>query len=458
MTAAALAKERSAVRRNPRSAVGRNHAGHPLQGLHDSLGNRGMQRAAASRLPLAVSARVPAGIIQRDCACYDEPCECDKQPHDLPWIQREAAAVGPAAPSNTVAAAALSGQGPGGALDTPTRAFMEPRFGRDLGGVRVHTDSAAARASKMLSANAFTVGRDIHFAEGQYRPDTTPGRRLLAHELTHTVQQSGGGVDGASVIARSPDVVSHRHDASEREADSIADRVASGSPVTTRISTSQTIIQRQDDGGSPSPSPLADQDAGTPAPAEPGASADYQQGYQDGVNGGDSQPGPRAGDTLTDYNEGYAKGHYEFSRQTASGTAPTPSTTEVPAPGPAAPVSVDSTVQPPASGITAGVNPYAGTALESAWKQGFDDGFAEPDADHPAPPAFAPDAQQVYSEGVLAGKDRAKSGGQPPPVSTSETAPSSAPDMTPAMGPVDKLVEAMRRGLQSESLGSAALV
>ena len=125
---------------------------------------------------------------------------------------------------------------------------MEPRFGRDLGDVRVHTDAAAARAAKMLSANAFTVGRDIHFADGQYRTDTMPGLHLLAHELTHTVQQ-GGGPGGASGVASSSNDVSDPLDLSEVEADRVADRVASESPVTTGISTSQTMIQGRDDGG-----------------------------------------------------------------------------------------------------------------------------------------------------------------------------------------------------------------
>ena len=84
---------------------------------------------------------------------------------------------------------------------------MEPRFGRDLGGVRIHTDAAAARAAEAPNAAAFTVGGDIHFAEGRYQPDTLPGRHLLAHELTHTVQQegrrAGGSVSMSSAAAKS---------------------------------------------------------------------------------------------------------------------------------------------------------------------------------------------------------------------------------------------------------------
>ena len=81
--------------------------------------------------------------------------------------------------------------GPAPGLDGATRSFMEGRFGRDLGGVRVHHGTDAAQAADSLGARAFTTGRDIFFARGQYQPTTGSGRRLLAHELAHTVQQQG---------------------------------------------------------------------------------------------------------------------------------------------------------------------------------------------------------------------------------------------------------------------------
>jgi len=242
-----IAKKDKGARRSGGAVAARGKPDPPLHSLHSALGNRGMQRLGTHGMqPPAVSARVPPGTIQRACECGGtESCECDNKSEELPWIQRKAReGGGAAAPSRSLASAALSGQGPGRSLDSSSRAFMEPRFGRDLGGVRIHTDAPAARAAKMLSAEAFTVGGDIHFAEGRYRPDTIPGRRLLAHELTHTVQQGGG----TGSIARSSEVVSQPHDASEREADSVADRVAAGSPVTSGISTSPAMIQRQDDG------------------------------------------------------------------------------------------------------------------------------------------------------------------------------------------------------------------
>lgn len=81
---------------------------------------------------------------------------------------------------------------PGHPLDTSTRALFEPRFGHDFGRVRVHSDPAAAQLARTIGARAYTTGCDIVFGEGMYRPETSGGRRLLAHELAHVVQQSRG--------------------------------------------------------------------------------------------------------------------------------------------------------------------------------------------------------------------------------------------------------------------------
>jgi len=75
-------------------------------------------------------------------------------------------------------------------LPPETRAFMEERFGHDFG--RVHADERAAESARAVDALAYTVGRNVVFGAGQYTPHTTAGRHLLAHELTHVVQQSGG--------------------------------------------------------------------------------------------------------------------------------------------------------------------------------------------------------------------------------------------------------------------------
>jgi hypothetical protein len=83
----------------------------------------------------------------------------------------------------------VSELGLGQPLDRATRAFFEPRFGYDFSQVRIHTDVPAAESVRAVSARAYTVGQDVVFGVGQYTPNSVEGRRLLAHELTHVVQQ-----------------------------------------------------------------------------------------------------------------------------------------------------------------------------------------------------------------------------------------------------------------------------
>jgi hypothetical protein len=86
----------------------------------------------------------------------------------------------------------ITGQNHGGRpLDAATREFFSACFGHDFGNVRVHADAEAAESARAVNALAYTVGRDVVFAAGQYAPHTRAGRQLLAHELTHVVQQSG---------------------------------------------------------------------------------------------------------------------------------------------------------------------------------------------------------------------------------------------------------------------------
>ncbi|HEY5751979.1 MAG TPA: DUF4157 domain-containing protein [Chthoniobacterales bacterium] len=82
--------------------------------------------------------------------------------------------------------------GRGRALSQPMREFFDRRFGHDFGHVRIHTDAHAADLAESIQARAFTVGRDIVFGAGEYAPDTSRGRELMAHELTHVAQQERG--------------------------------------------------------------------------------------------------------------------------------------------------------------------------------------------------------------------------------------------------------------------------
>jgi len=95
-------------------------------------------------------------------------------------------------------------QGGGRPLPDSTRSFFEERFDRDFGDVRVHTGPRADAAARSINAEAFTLGSDIAFAAGNYRPETSAGKRLLAHELTHVAQNDGGGAARTGTVRRQP--------------------------------------------------------------------------------------------------------------------------------------------------------------------------------------------------------------------------------------------------------------
>lgn len=114
----------------------------------------------------------------------------EEEEEELLQAKEESGATPEVTPDTQAAIDAM--RGGGAPLDPATRAFMEPRFGHDFSQVRVHTDARAATVARSLDALAFTVGNDIAFAPGQYRPASDDGRALLAHELTHTLQQTGG--------------------------------------------------------------------------------------------------------------------------------------------------------------------------------------------------------------------------------------------------------------------------
>ena len=132
---------------------------------------------------------------------------------------------------------------PGQPLDAVTRVFMESRFEHDFSGVRVHTDAKAAESASAVKALAYTVGPDMVFGEGQYTPHTTEGRRLVAHELTHSIQQG-------TAVARATDtlIITRPSDSPEREAEMASRAIGqSGSFSPTHTSTPQ--LARQADAG-----------------------------------------------------------------------------------------------------------------------------------------------------------------------------------------------------------------
>src|SRR5262249_3185291 len=106
-------------------------------------------------------------------------------------VQAKPEPGGHAADGDGIAARLRANRGGGQPLPPPVLHEMSSAFGHDFGGVRVHTGSDAAELSSDLGAQAFTHGGDIYFSHGKFAPESAQGRHLLAHELTHVVQQGG---------------------------------------------------------------------------------------------------------------------------------------------------------------------------------------------------------------------------------------------------------------------------
>lgn len=168
--------------------------------------------------------RLPNGILQRKCACGQhtvaggECAECSKKKLTL---QRRAINHAETIGVPPIVHEVL--RSPGQPLDASIRAFMEPRFGHDFSRVRVHTDSGAAESARTVNALAYTVGRSVVFGAGQYSPGTAAGKRLLAHELMHVLQQAPLPEDIPEHL-----VISQPMDAHERNAQEIAEDVGNG--------------------------------------------------------------------------------------------------------------------------------------------------------------------------------------------------------------------------------------
>ena len=165
---------------------------------------------------------VPAGV-----AAGAAPAQRARREHPLMAIQRTAGnsatvrllraaeAQGGSVPGEVEARIERS-RGAGRALDPVVRSRMEAGFGADFSGVRVHTGGEAAALSGALGARAFTTGRDVFFGAGQFDPGSSGGRELIAHELTHVIQQS----DAPALDAKLE--VGSTSDPAEREADEVA--------------------------------------------------------------------------------------------------------------------------------------------------------------------------------------------------------------------------------------------
>jgi Domain of unknown function (DUF4157) len=156
---------------------------------------RSSEPAAASQLSSTSSAGMS---LQRKCACGGSCPGCQSGQQDKPEKLQMKSVNSSSASQRVVPPIVHEVLGsPGQPLDSSTRDFMQSRFGHDFGQVRVHADARAGDSARAVGARAYTVGRNVVFAPQEYAPGTAEGRRLLAHELTHTIQQSRGGAEGS---------------------------------------------------------------------------------------------------------------------------------------------------------------------------------------------------------------------------------------------------------------------
>lgn len=132
-------------------------------------------------------------------------------------------ADGPTELDDTTADRINSARGGGQTLDTIIQQKMGEAMGSDFSGVRVHTGNESHQLNEQLGAKAFTTGNDVFFRDGEYNPNSSSGQELIAHELTHVVQQGSGAVPSSGKMA-----VNAPGDQFEQEADSVAKQVSNG--------------------------------------------------------------------------------------------------------------------------------------------------------------------------------------------------------------------------------------
>jgi hypothetical protein len=174
---------------------------HPIHQLQARIGNRAASHFIQAKLQINQAGdqyeqeadRIADKIMRMpDKDSSPEHSQSQSAPLSesvTPVVQTKS--EGGAVASNVLSAKTLPSQGGGSPLDGGVRSFMQNRFGADFSDVKVHTDPQAVQLNRELKARAFTIGKDIYFDKGQYRPDSFEGKQLLAHELTHTLQQQG---------------------------------------------------------------------------------------------------------------------------------------------------------------------------------------------------------------------------------------------------------------------------
>jgi hypothetical protein len=205
--------------------------------------------------------RMNIGVpLQRKCSCGGSgKCEeCSKEKSGA-TLQRWAA--GPAAPAVAPSIVHEVLRSPGQPLDSQTRAFFEPRFGHDFSRVRIHTGARAAESALAVNALAYTLGNTIVFGPERDAPEGPMGRRLLAHELAHVVQQNGATSGGISVLAPNRNA--------EQEAGNASRSVGNAQMPEIRQRISSVQLSRATANGGTPPPPGSAKDGGGAASSVP---------------------------------------------------------------------------------------------------------------------------------------------------------------------------------------------
>ncbi|HKI43804.1 MAG TPA: DUF4157 domain-containing protein [Balneolales bacterium] len=162
-----------------------NKPGDQYEQEADAMANKvvRMERSPLSRQDVPTASLVGPSI-QRKCA------HCEEEEKKKHIMRKEGSYTGNESESSQFIAELNTTKGVGDHLSNATRASMKSVFGIDFSAVRIHTDATANKLSRNINALAFTVGHDIYFGAGRFAPQTSSGRHLLAHELTHVVQQA----------------------------------------------------------------------------------------------------------------------------------------------------------------------------------------------------------------------------------------------------------------------------
>jgi hypothetical protein len=166
----------------------------PLEREADRVAEAVVSAPAASSAPVAVQRKCGACAVEEETAVRRSPGALPVREEEEKLQTQRSTASSSSAPEVGPRTAARIGslRGGGAPMSPAARAYFEPHFGRDLSAVRLHTGAEAAAAAGEVGARAFTVGSDVAFGAGEYRPESGDGRKLLAHELAHTVQQGAG--------------------------------------------------------------------------------------------------------------------------------------------------------------------------------------------------------------------------------------------------------------------------